>query len=57
MSGAVVLFLLIVGIVAVMIVKNNQGEGELKDITELVMWSVVGIILFMFAIFSVAALF
>ncbi|MBT6218029.1 MAG: hypothetical protein HOI42_14855 [Candidatus Marinimicrobia bacterium] len=57
MSGAVVLFLLIVGIVAVMIVKNNQGEGELKDITELVMWSVVGIILLMFAIFSVAALF
>lgn len=57
MSGAVILFLIIVGVVTVMIVKNNQGEGELKDITELVMWSAVGIILLMFAIFSVVALF
>ncbi len=47
MNGIVILFLLVIIITIVMVIKNNKGEGELKDVTDLIVWTIVGLVFLM----------
>lgn len=55
--GVGLLILIVAGITMTMIIRNNQGEGELNDVVELVFSFIIGIVVIGSIGFALKAIF